>query len=340
MEKLVIDVSHHNGTIDWQKVKPHIYGAIIRCGYGDNLKAQDDRQFERNASECERLGIPYGVYLYSYAKTDAQARSESEHVLRLVKGKKLAFPIYLDLEEPGTEKGAKQRAEIFGNKIESEGYSCGIYANQYWWENHLVGLHRFTKWVARYGKKPVISGTDLWQYTSNGGIDGIKTKVDMNIMYKEIPGMPLVGSITKSPQICYCAFADGKWWDEVCNANDFAGKGEGYEITALGIRVTQGIIKGRVHCGNRWLPWLSFANTYNVSNMLTGILGNYETITGIQFITNIPGYKVHYRVSTVKGDFYPEQVENFIYYNNKIMDGYAGDLKNAIDKFQAWLVKE
>ena len=83
MENLrVIDVSEHQGTINWDAVKGHIDGAILRCGYGDNIASQDDKQWKRNADECTRLGIPFGVYIYSYATSDAQAKSEAEHVLR------------------------------------------------------------------------------------------------------------------------------------------------------------------------------------------------------------------------------------------------------------------
>lgn len=109
----VIDVSEHQGTINWDAVKGHIDGAILRCGYGDNIASQDDKQWKRNADECTRLGIPFGVYIYSYATSDAQARSEAEHVLRLISGYKLSYPIYLDLEQAGTETGAIQRANIF-----------------------------------------------------------------------------------------------------------------------------------------------------------------------------------------------------------------------------------
>ena len=84
--KFVIDVSQHQGTIDWNTVKDKIDGAILRCGYGDDITLQDDTQYARNLSECERLGIPYGVYLYSYATTEAQAKSELSHILRLIKG--------------------------------------------------------------------------------------------------------------------------------------------------------------------------------------------------------------------------------------------------------------
>lgn len=194
-EMKVIDVSKHQGKIDWKKLKGKIDGAIIRCGYGKNIESQDDERFKENVEACIELGIPFGVYLYSYAKTVLEARSEAEHVIRLLKPYKgkLSFPVYYDLEEAGTQNGAVERAIVFGDMIEAEGYWCGIYANQSWWKNYLKDkLNRFTKWVARYSStKPTgISGTyDMWQYSSSGSIDGIKGRVDMNICYRDFPSV-------------------------------------------------------------------------------------------------------------------------------------------------------
>ena len=99
MVKHGIDVSKFQGLIDWQEVKKHIDFAIIRCGYGSNLESQDDPYFKRNADECTRLKIPFGVYLYSYATNEREALSEAEHVLRLVKDYQMAYPVYYDLED-------------------------------------------------------------------------------------------------------------------------------------------------------------------------------------------------------------------------------------------------
>lgn len=189
MIKKLIDVSEHQGQIEWEKVKHQIDGAILRCGYGMDQTNQDDEQFKRNADECTRLGIPFGVYLYSYADTEEKANSEAAHVLRLIDGYKLAYPVYLDLEEAGTEKGAVKRAEIFAEIIEKAGYMCGIYANLNWWENHLKGLEKYTKWIAQYNSTCDYTGAnkDIWQYTSKGSIDGISGNVDMNECYRDFP---------------------------------------------------------------------------------------------------------------------------------------------------------
>ena len=189
MKLRVIDVSEFQGKIDWKKVKPQIDGAILRCGYGMDLAKQDDGMFKSNADECTRLGIPFGVYLYSYADTEEKIRSEAAHVLRLVKGYKLAFPIYLDLEEAKVRPTARKHAEIFGDIIEAAGYWCGIYAGIYWWWNELNGLERFTKWVPQYNTvlDYTAANTDMWQYTGKGKVDGISGDVDLNECYRDFP---------------------------------------------------------------------------------------------------------------------------------------------------------
>jgi lysozyme len=200
MKRILIDVSEHNDIIDWEKVKPQIDGAILRCGYGSDYPHQDDVMFKRNADECTRLGIPFGVYLYSYATTINGAKTEAAHVLRLIKDYKLSYPVYYDLEEPGTQEGAVIRARVFGDIIEKAGYWCGIYASLGWWENHLRGLERFTKWVAQWNNKCQYTGSnlDIWQYTDDGRIDGIDGHVDMNECYRDFPA-EILGKATEAP---------------------------------------------------------------------------------------------------------------------------------------------
>ena len=189
MALTIIDVSYHNGAINWEKAKAAgIDGAILRCGYGDNVKSQDDTQWKKNADECTRLGIPFGTYIYSYAKTLAQAKSEAQHVLRLIRGYKLSYPVFYDLEEPGTKSGSVDRMKAFAKIIEEAGCICGVYCNKSWWDTelHVLG-NRYPLWIARYNKVLGMENVDIWQHSDAGKIDGIQGKVDMNHCYRDFP---------------------------------------------------------------------------------------------------------------------------------------------------------
>ena len=188
MAKKVIDVSEHQGKIDWEKVKSQIDGAILRCGYGMDQTNQDDKYWSRNLSECERLGIPIGVYLYSYANTEAKAKSELAHIKRLIKGHKFQLPIFIDLEQSGTEKMAKKTAQIVCDGLKSAGYTPGIYANLNWWTNYLKGVNGYRKWIAHYtsgSADKYKNGYDGWQYSSSGKVSGISGNCDMNYWYSD-----------------------------------------------------------------------------------------------------------------------------------------------------------
>ena len=193
-----IDVSRWQGTIDWAKVKKAgIDFAILRCGYGGDDEDQDDTCFVKNANACEKVKMPYGVYLYSYAKTVKDAKSEAAHVLRLVKGRKLEYPIYYDLEDANTTgKCSNGRileiAKAFVTTLEKEGYYVGIYANKYWNVNYLTDKWYDTKprWVAQYNTECTYKGEyGMWQYTSTGKVNGINGNVDMNYVYVDYPAI-------------------------------------------------------------------------------------------------------------------------------------------------------
>lgn len=169
---MIIDVSEHNGKLDWEKLKPQIEGAIIRCGFGSDYESQDDAYYERNVSECERLGIPYGVYIYSYANNVNKAKSEANHAKRLIKGHKLTFPVFYDLEEERYSSYANKMAQTWMDAM--SGYEVGIYANVNWWKNYLTGISCKNKWVAYWGSsQPSISNMVLWQYSDNGKVAGV-----------------------------------------------------------------------------------------------------------------------------------------------------------------------
>lgn len=103
-----IDVSQYQGVIDWDTTAQYIDFAIIRCGRGSDLTAQDDTKWAVNTAACERLGIPYGVYLYSLAQTDEEARSEAAHALRLLDGQ---APAAAGVPRPGGQRHPRQLHE-------------------------------------------------------------------------------------------------------------------------------------------------------------------------------------------------------------------------------------
>lgn len=196
MSKKGIDVSEFQGKIDWKKVKNSgVEFAILRCGYGMDFLNQDDVEYERNANECERLGIPYGVYLMSYANTVEKARSEAKHVLRLIEGRKISLGVWYDIEDNGTSGAINKETltniiNTFCNTIKNAGYKVGVYANLNWLENKIEKTIKdnYDIWVAQYYSKCEYEGKYImWQHTSSGKVNGISTNVDMNILYKDLP---------------------------------------------------------------------------------------------------------------------------------------------------------
>lgn len=187
------DISVHNGLIDFNKIKDKYGFVLIRCGYGGNYVHQDDEYFLRNAEECEKLNIPYGVYLYSYADTKEKALSEAKHVLRLIKGRKISFGIWYDMEDktlPEDKDLLSDIAVTFLEEIESQGHYCGIYASKYFFENRFIKekIAPYDKWVALWNKEDTFKEAHgMWQFTSKAKIEGLEGDFDMNIAYKNYP---------------------------------------------------------------------------------------------------------------------------------------------------------
>jgi len=198
MAKSVIDVSYAQGVIDWDKVDSQIDGAILRVGYGSDQAGQDDVQYARNLDAVKRLGIPYGVYLYSYANSDEKIRSEIQHMLRLIKGEKPTLGVFLDLEENKNGTWATRAAVEWCKAINAAGYRAGIYTGAYYYLQHMQGCHDLVKglwWIAGYGTnsgRPELQYKpkpgfeyDAWQYTSNRHYAGINNSVDTSEWYAD-----------------------------------------------------------------------------------------------------------------------------------------------------------
>lgn len=197
--KGVIDVSGWQGDIDWAKAKADgVEGVIIRLGYGEGNNA--DKKAQRNISECKRLGIPFGIYWYSYADTPALAKEEGTDVVAKLKQfgvnpSDLAYPVYYDLEkwtweghQPPTDPNVYN--DIVNNwysALQSAGYkNLGVYSYTSYLQGPLkhVDIYAKTTWVAQYGARMGFDSFPTnsrgWQYTSSGKVDGISGNVDMN----------------------------------------------------------------------------------------------------------------------------------------------------------------
>lgn len=157
-----IDVSKHNGVIDWDKVIVDF--AIIHIGFG-MYENQKDEMFERNYSEATKVNIPVGVYHYSYAKSVDEAIKEAELVIKWLNGRKLDLPVYFDIEDDSQKNLSRVildgMCEAFCNRIEKAGYWAGIYSNKYWATSVISGIKlgkKYTYWIAQYTDKCTYTG--------------------------------------------------------------------------------------------------------------------------------------------------------------------------------------
>lgn len=191
-----IDVSVHNGNIDWKKEKSSgIDFAILRAGYGREL-SQKDARFEENYKNAKAAGIPVGAYWYSYAMSEDEARLEADVFLSVIKGKQFEFPVYFDVEEKkqfdlGKEKvSAIMRA--FLEKIESAGYFVGLYGSASSLTTHTDDdiKNRYTIWLAHWVEKTNYNGAyALWQYSEKASVSGVSGNVDVDICTTDFPAI-------------------------------------------------------------------------------------------------------------------------------------------------------
>lgn len=200
-----IDVSQWQGTIDWEKVKAAgIEFAMIRAGYGQN---NIDPQFKRNISECNRLGIPCGIYWFSYAYTEAMAIREAEYALAAVEPYKLEYPIAFDYEGASVDYAKKNGvvpdkahvtalANAFCGRIEQAKYYAMVYTNPAYLSQYYDSYvpKSYDIWLAQWpanpdpAAKPAQAG-GIWQYTNSGTVAGISGRVDMDAAYYDYPAI-------------------------------------------------------------------------------------------------------------------------------------------------------
>lgn len=347
----LIDVSEHQGTMNWDAVAPHIDGAIIRCGYGNDERGQDDAQFERNVAECRRLGIPFGVYLYSYAENDAMAESEAAHMLRKIEevGGGLSLPAYLDVEQRGLEWYFKRACEVVGPKVEAAGYWMGWYSGRANANAQGLASLPYTAWVAEYGAPLAFDGAaDIWQYTSSEYVGGVGP-LDCNECYRDLPG-EITGTgfagdhhgDASQPQPTpdgdlpamrlRAQTEDGTVlpWTE---HPDYAGWDDNGAITYLCVDCEWPVDVQAHTQASGWLPWLT--NPADVDDKANGCVGDGSPITGIKMYVHAPNADkvVEYRTHQA-GRWYSYQRDTE---TSDGQDGYAGDLATPITRVEACL---
>lgn len=193
---LGVDVSAHQQEIDWERVKADgVDFAILRIGFRGNTEGglNVDSAFAQNYVGARNAGIQVGVYFYSQAISSAEAKEEADWVLGILDGIALDLPVFFDWEEVSKGRtGGKASSEVsdyaaaFCSAVEAGGYKAGVYFNQRYGYSimRLEKLKSWSFWIAEYDSWQSFGyKTDFWQFTGSGRVDGIKTIVDLDLMY-------------------------------------------------------------------------------------------------------------------------------------------------------------
>ena len=186
-----IDLSRHNGSIDWAKVKADF--VILRAGYGKVVKQKDDR-FEEYYSAAKTHGIPIGTYWYSYAMDENEARLEADVFLATIRDKQFEYPVFYDVEEEKQfELGKEKLSAIiraFLERVEAAGYFVGLYGSASSLVTHTENdiKEKYTIWLAHWCENTNYSGAyGIWQHSCKGRVEGISGDVDLDKCYVDYP---------------------------------------------------------------------------------------------------------------------------------------------------------
>ena len=210
-----VDVSGYQQSTDWARVKASGCGfAVIKMGniYQSQSDGVDmESTFRRDVAECERVGMPYGVYVYTYVRTPERMRAVMPAVAAELKRtcKKMdAIPCYLDIEEQDVVAGGNANTlamvKVFCEYVEKAGFRAGVYSGAWWWDAYMVDAWYDTKakWVADWSSSCDLSRPyGMWQYAESGWVPGINGQVDHNFAYFDVTGKPAPTELTDREQI-------------------------------------------------------------------------------------------------------------------------------------------
>lgn len=195
--KDIIDVSRYQGTIDWDKLAGKIGGAMLKTVSTNKSFGgiYIDPMFERNYSECKRLGIPVGVYYYTYAQTPERVQEELAKLREALAGKSFELPVAVDVEDnkltPLSADALTDLVIAAADVIESWGLYAMVYTYTYYSQTELNmdRLSAYDLWIADYRANRPTRKHGMWQYTSTGKMDGIDGNVDISHAYKDYPSI-------------------------------------------------------------------------------------------------------------------------------------------------------
>lgn len=319
-----IDVSEFQGSINWDKVKlDGVEFAILRVGLGMDITSQDDKYIERNIEECERIGMPYGVYLFSYANSVEKAKSEAEHTLRLIKGHTLTMGVWYDIEDNATSGSIGKEAltniiNTYCNTIKNAGYNVGVYASLNWLNNKIENSvqEKWPIWVAQYYKECQYEGKyDIWQYASDGKVDGISGNCDMNYYYGEINNSTDKDTSDKKEELKkHIVDVDGKWGTDTTKKAQ-----EVFGTTVDGTVTDQYDIYKSQNPGLIAFEWKEKPSAYGS-----------ELIRAIQ-------KKVG---ATIDGHIGPKTIKKMQEWLGTKQDGFVSNPSDVVKAFQKWLNKQ
>lgn len=192
MNKNGIDISEYQGNINFEELKGNIDFAFVRTSIGN---FREDRKYKQNINGLESIGVPYGVYHYSYATNIEEAKEEASKFIDIIKNYKPLYPAVIDLESNSVNKNVSKSvlnrvAAVFCEELEQAGYYAMIYSNKNFFETVLNEsiLDKYDKWLGQWTNEPTYNKPfGIWQYTSKGSVFGITGNVDKDIAYKDYP---------------------------------------------------------------------------------------------------------------------------------------------------------
>jgi GH25 family lysozyme M1 (1,4-beta-N-acetylmuramidase) len=345
VSKTVIDVGYSQGYFDWDSAAGQIDGAILECGYGNNDSAQDDWTFAYNVQQCERLGIPYGIYLYSYASNDDMANSEADHLLRQASTCNPTLGVVIDVEQGGLEWYYQSAASIICQRVQDAGYHAIWYSGAYNASSTGLASLPFDGWVADYNAPLDYSGSVIgWQYADDG-VCGVDTSYwyDSTTAVVDRPQPAPQPAPSYSSDVRYQVATQSRGvLSEMVGQTDAGGSSDWFAgVQGDPIIYIAMQMDGWYQVGTEDKPGgLPAVSAYNINDTANGCAGDGSPIIWVRCSYDTPDpastgwMSVYYAVSPLYSDFLSTMKDTTD--TGGSSDDFAGNFK-PIDRFTAYL---